>query len=813
MPTPSDPALKLSHASDGDLLRSFAAGRHEAAFAEIVRRYLPLAMGAALRRVKSRPLAEEAVQDAFVILAKKVASVPPDRLAAWLHRTAFLEACAVARREDRFARPLPDPALLQSSAMPPVESYPQLDAALRGLPELDRELLLRRYTLGEKVREIASGLGKSEEACQKRIERSLVRLRSQLTKWATPGSGTAAALVLALQGLASRPAGAATVQKITAGALQQAATSSGGLLGGTLPGTIAACVAAAALATTMAWPRQAEPPPSSLAAEAAPKSNDHGRRNIALTAQTDLKPRPEIISRSLADVLDSIHTGRLGPLVEFLPGATVADLQAILREDDLAALGERSMERTTAHWLALRHWAAIEPATAWEYAGSRDNESLGHVRLVSSLVFSLWAKSDPGAAWPALASLSVAHRAQVANSIALLDPSLAEEILTRYPEHFWQMASYIDQHTSGKESRIVDAVVRGGSTGLRSGEIAAAFTSRLTEGDESILAKAREIQDQTTRHAVLTWLARRFPDKFSPAAVPAGKARQDLVKAQYTMRLSRENLPLPDDPILQAAWLEARGSGLSFDDPISLLTNLASARLDGIRLDVHEQGTITVGPSWLEAALRNAALQDPQQTVRLLPAILRNVPEAYVPWLLREVVQSWVKKDPAEAIRWSLQRDIEGLERPLREAMWQLRDGGDALLAMLPTASEQELFFVLTGLSSCYQELLTGPDPWEILQQVTPEQADALLRKTLIGSTGNGAWDEAIRLAGYASPTERLGYLLPNLATRWLNQQPAEATEWINRLSPEERQAVLRNAGSHYQFTAEGRSAFERLQP
>lgn len=417
MPAPSFPAL--TDASDGELLRSFAATRHEAAFAEIVRRYLPLAMGAALRRVKSRSLAEEAVQDAFVTLAKKVSSVPPERLAAWLHRTAFLEACAVARREERFTRSLPDTSPLHSAAMPPPEGYPQLDAALRGLPELDRELLLRRYTFGEKVREIASQVGKSEEACQKRLERTLGRLRSQLIP---PGTGTTAALVLALQQLASRPAEAALVQKITAGALQQAATSSGSLIGGTLLGNVAACMAAAALGTTLAWPRQTQVAPSGLAVEAAASHRNRASHTIIPPNSNGLKTRPDVLSRTLADVLDSIHTGRIGPLVEFLPQATVADLQAILREDDMASLGERSMQRTTAHWLALRHWAAIEPSSAWQYAGSRDNESPSYdFRLVSSLVFSVWAKSDPGAAWPALASLDVARRAQVANGIAVLD--------------------------------------------------------------------------------------------------------------------------------------------------------------------------------------------------------------------------------------------------------------------------------------------------------------------------------------------------------------------------------------------------------
>ncbi len=82
---------------DATLLRRFCATRDEAAFTRLVRRHLPLVYHVAWRRLGSRALAEEAAQNTFAVLAAKAKHVArhPERLRAWLHRTAHLEACAL----------------------------------------------------------------------------------------------------------------------------------------------------------------------------------------------------------------------------------------------------------------------------------------------------------------------------------------------------------------------------------------------------------------------------------------------------------------------------------------------------------------------------------------------------------------------------------------------------------------------------------------------------------------------------------------------------------------------------------------------
>jgi len=116
---------------DRALLETFRASRSEAAFTELVRRHLPLVMQVARRRLPSRAVAEEAAQITFSLLATKIATVAghPERLMAWLCRTAYLTAKGLARKEARLTKiPLPppeppapmDPA--DSSSIPPPRS-------------------------------------------------------------------------------------------------------------------------------------------------------------------------------------------------------------------------------------------------------------------------------------------------------------------------------------------------------------------------------------------------------------------------------------------------------------------------------------------------------------------------------------------------------------------------------------------------------------------------------------------------------------------------------------------------------------------
>ncbi|HEX4607217.1 MAG TPA: sigma-70 family RNA polymerase sigma factor, partial [Urbifossiella sp.] len=88
--------------TDADLLARYAAGRDEAAFAELVRRHGPAVL-AACRRITTRTHdAEDAFQATFLVLARKFDRVRPgEPLGAWLYGVAVRVARKAAGRAYR----------------------------------------------------------------------------------------------------------------------------------------------------------------------------------------------------------------------------------------------------------------------------------------------------------------------------------------------------------------------------------------------------------------------------------------------------------------------------------------------------------------------------------------------------------------------------------------------------------------------------------------------------------------------------------------------------------------------------------------
>ena len=79
----------MNELTDQQLLSDYAGSRSEAAFSELVRRYVDLIYSAALRIVGDAHLAEDVTQSAFTALAQNAGKLT-DRptLSGWLHRTA-----------------------------------------------------------------------------------------------------------------------------------------------------------------------------------------------------------------------------------------------------------------------------------------------------------------------------------------------------------------------------------------------------------------------------------------------------------------------------------------------------------------------------------------------------------------------------------------------------------------------------------------------------------------------------------------------------------------------------------------------------
>ena len=203
---------------DRQLLSHYAEERSESAFAELVSRHIDMVYSAALRVVRGDAhLAKDIAQMVFTDLARKAASLPSGvLLAGWLYRSASFTAVKAVRSERR-RREREQTAMQFIAQNDETEGdweqiAPDIDKALNELSEADRDAIVLRFLKRCDFRAVASALGVSEDAAQKRVSRALEKLRDMLrptpagAKWTV----TALASVLATDAVTAAPAGLAS---------------------------------------------------------------------------------------------------------------------------------------------------------------------------------------------------------------------------------------------------------------------------------------------------------------------------------------------------------------------------------------------------------------------------------------------------------------------------------------------------------------------------------------------------------------------------------------------------------------------------
>jgi RNA polymerase sigma factor (sigma-70 family) len=217
---------------DLQLLRRYAEENSEAAFGELVARYVNLVYSAALRRTGGdAQLAQDVAQLVFTDLARKARALPPGVvLAGWLHRASYFAAAQLLRTERR--RQLREQEAVTMNLTEPAPDWehirPLLDAALDDLSTADRDALVLRFLEQRSLAEVGAALGANEDAARKRVHRALEKVRARLVRQGVATTAAALATAITVNAVQTAPAGLAAM--LTSASLAAVASGTAGTL-------------------------------------------------------------------------------------------------------------------------------------------------------------------------------------------------------------------------------------------------------------------------------------------------------------------------------------------------------------------------------------------------------------------------------------------------------------------------------------------------------------------------------------------------------------------------------------------------------
>jgi RNA polymerase sigma-70 factor (ECF subfamily) len=192
-------ARELAHLSDEAVL-ALVARSEEPALAEIYDRFGSVAYGLALRVLRDEGHAQDAVQDAFLTVWRTARTFKPERGAArtWILTLVHRRAVDLVRREQRRrSDPLesaPEPVATEQTDQLAWLRFERerVQAALRQIPDQQREALELAYYGGFSQSQLAERLGEPLGTIKSRMHTGLARLRELLeaedTQWTSSTS-------------------------------------------------------------------------------------------------------------------------------------------------------------------------------------------------------------------------------------------------------------------------------------------------------------------------------------------------------------------------------------------------------------------------------------------------------------------------------------------------------------------------------------------------------------------------------------------------------------------------------------------------
>jgi RNA polymerase sigma factor (sigma-70 family) len=194
------------------LLAEYATSGSEAAFRDLLTRYLNFVYSTAVRLVDGDThLAEDVTQSVFIDLARAAASLPKGvMVGGWLHRHTCYVGRKALRGERR--RQLRERQAVEMNSVSNDHSEsnlaqvaPVLDEAIDALGAEDRTAILLRFFEQLELHAVGDALGTSEDAARKRVTRALDKLHLLLTHRGIDVSAAALATGLAAEAVTAAP--------------------------------------------------------------------------------------------------------------------------------------------------------------------------------------------------------------------------------------------------------------------------------------------------------------------------------------------------------------------------------------------------------------------------------------------------------------------------------------------------------------------------------------------------------------------------------------------------------------------------------
>jgi RNA polymerase sigma factor (sigma-70 family) len=201
---------------DAELLRRYAVEHSEAAFTELIRRYVDLVYSAALRLVNGDAhRAQDVTQQVFTEFARQAKRLMRHPApVGWLYTTTRLAALRVIRTEQRRSAREQEATTMNELLREPTPEpdwdhlRPVLEDAMHELGEKDRHAVLLRFFQNKSLKEVGMALGLGENAARMRVERALEKLRAGFLRRGIAAT-TALASVISANAVQIAPAGLA----------------------------------------------------------------------------------------------------------------------------------------------------------------------------------------------------------------------------------------------------------------------------------------------------------------------------------------------------------------------------------------------------------------------------------------------------------------------------------------------------------------------------------------------------------------------------------------------------------------------------